>query len=248
MAPRKTKQLKVLINILNYTPQRGIIMRISADASLRFSLKEAAVLSRLPEDKLRREVERKVIAPSHVPTGATHRLEFAESEILYFAMLHAFADKAELTPRMRRRAWRLLVDWSDRAPAERAGRWTTVYRGGRLRDAWVTSLSRGWSETISPILTVNWDALIEDVGPRLDLYRRGLERLEENEEVLGGEPVFKGTRLSVRHIGRMRAKGEPVERIIEDYPYLSAEDVEFARLYAEAHPIVGRPSASTASA
>jgi uncharacterized protein (DUF433 family) len=223
-------------------------MRIFTDANLRFSLKEAAVLSGLSENKLRREVERKVIVPRQAPTGATHRLEFVESEILYFAMLNSFAGKLELTPQTRTKAWRLLIDWSHKAAVERTKRWTSIHRDNRLRSRWVISLDRRWAKTISPIVTVNWDALLEDVGPRVDLYGRGRERIHEDEAILGGEPVFKGTRLSVRHIGRMRAKGESVERIIEDYPNLSAEDVEFARLYAEAHPVVGRPSASAATA
>jgi uncharacterized protein (DUF433 family) len=90
--------------------------------------------------------------------------------------------------------------------------------------------------------------LIEDVGPRIDLYREGLKRIHEDDEILGGEPAFKGTRLAVRHDGGMRAKGEPAERIIEDYPELTLDDVEFARLYTEAHPLVGRPKAGAVTA
>jgi uncharacterized protein (DUF433 family) len=109
-------------------------------------------------------------------------------------------------------------------------------------------VDREWSKHINPVLTVNWDALIGDVGPRIDLYRDGLKRLREDDAILGGEPVFKGTRLAVRHIGGMRAKGEPVERIIEDYPELSPDDVEFAHLYAAAHPPLGRPKVRAATA
>jgi uncharacterized protein (DUF433 family) len=32
--------------------------------------------------------------------------------------------------------------------------------------------------------------------------------------------------------------------MIEDYPYLKAEDIEFARRYARAYPRVGRPRES----
>jgi uncharacterized protein (DUF433 family) len=46
----------------------------------------------------------------------------------------------------------------------------------------------------------------------------------------------------------MRARCEPVERIIEDYPYLTPDDVEFARLCTEAHPVVGRPKSGVANA
>jgi len=70
-----------------------------------------------------------------------------------------------------------------------------------------------------------------DEALRADLYKKGLARIVSDKKVLGGEPVFRGTRLSVRHVGGMRLNGEPTERILGDYPDLSAEDVEFAALY-----------------
>ncbi len=81
------------------------------EANVLLSLKEAAVLSRLPEDRVRREVERKVIAPNLVSAGSAHRLMFAEPEILFFAMLNSFSGTVELTPPARAKACRLLIDW-----------------------------------------------------------------------------------------------------------------------------------------
>src|ERR1700738_923127 len=75
---------------------------------------------------------------------------------------------------------------------------------------------------------------------RTDLYKRGLARIVSDNKILGGEAVFRGTRLAVRHVGRMHLNGEPTERILEDYPDLSAEDVEFAALYTAANPVSGR--------
>ena len=234
-------------------------MRVFIDESGLFSLKEAAMLSRLSEEKARREVERKVISPKAAIAGSAHRLRFAEPEILFFAMLKSLSDTVELAPPARTKAWRLLVDWEPmhltakpggrrHVEAARFKAWMTVHRNARFRSKWVAQLDREWSKSINPVLTVNWDALIEDVGPRIDLYRKGLKRIHADEEILGGEPVFKGTRLAVRHIGGMRAKGEPVESIIEDYPELTPDDVEFARLYDEAHPPLGRPKARAATA
>jgi uncharacterized protein (DUF433 family) len=230
------------------------------DATTLFSLREAAVLSGLPEDKVRREVERKVIKPRTAAMGAAHRLLLGESEILFFAMLHSLSDTVELSPPMRATACRLLNDWEPvrlrrtkttptgkQFDAARLKAWTTVHRDVRFRNKWVACLNREWSKSVNPILTVNWDALLGDVGPRIDLYRAGLKRIRQHDDILAGEPVFKGTRLAVRHIGGMRAKGEPVERMIEDYPDLTPDDVEFARLYAEAHPPVGRPKSGVAN-
>jgi uncharacterized protein (DUF433 family) len=237
-------------------------MKGLVDTTIMFSLREAAVLSRLPEDRARREVERKVIEPKMASAGSARRLLFAEPEVLFFAMLNSLAGTVELTPPARTKAWRLLTAWepvslnrikitpADRRLFDKARlkAWTTVHRDPHFRSEWVARLNREWSKSINAVFTVSWDALIEDVGPRIDLYREGLKRIREDEEVLGGEAAFKGTRLAVRHIGGMRAKGEPVERIVEDYPELTPDDVEFARLYTAAHPLLGRPKAGTATA
>ena len=39
----------------------------------------------------------------------------------------------------------------------------------------------------------------------------------------------------------MREGGEAIADIIEDYPYLHQDDIEFAWLYFKAHPVLGRP-------
>ncbi len=40
-----------------------------------------------------------------------------------------------------------------------------------------------------------------DVWQSSVLYQRGVDRIESRHDVLSGEPVFRGTRLSVRHVG-----------------------------------------------
>ena len=78
----------------------------------------------------------------------------------------------------------------------------------------------------------------------MDLYAEGLMRTDEKSEVLGGKPVFRGTRLSVDHIGKMYGRGKSLANILEDYPYLTEQDVRFAHLYHLSHPTLGRPRAS----
>src|SRR5215467_4657686 len=106
-----------------------MIMNAILDTSPSYSLREAAVLSGLAEDRLRREVERKVIAPRAVVVGSAHRLRFGEFEILYLALLSSLTDAVELTPLIRGRVWRLLCE---RDPTGRFGKdrhrtWTAVH-------------------------------------------------------------------------------------------------------------------------
>lgn len=234
-------------------------MRLLIDANVLFSLREAAVLSELPEDRVRREIEHKIIRPRMVAVGSAHRLLFAESEILFFAMLHSLSGTVELSPPARATVCRLLIDWEpvrlmrtdattsdNRSDAARVKAWTSVHRDVDFRNKWVACLNREWSKSVNAVFTLNWDALLKNVAPRIDLYREGLHRICEDDEILGGEPTFRGTRLAVRHIGGMLIKGEPIADIARDYPDLTPNDVEFARLYTEAHPIVGRPKSDVA--
>jgi uncharacterized protein (DUF433 family) len=68
----------------------------------------------------------------------------------------------------------------------------------------------------------------------MNLYAYGLSRVEENHAVLGGAAVFRDTRISVRHIGKMTDRGVSMKDILEDYPSLAENDVEFAKLYYRA--------------
>jgi len=198
-----------------------------------FTLREAAALAGVAEDRVRRELEHDVIEPTEVETvGSARRLFFCESSVLYFALLRALAGEVDFAPSLRRRAFRLL--------GHACGR-RQIHADTHSRNALIKWLVREWNEHVNRVLTVDWGVLFDTVTPRIALYRAGQVRLHSDASILGGEPVFTGTRLAVRHIGGMRLKGEPTAAIIEDYPYLSLQDVEFAALYTEAHPAIGRP-------
>jgi len=59
-----------------------------------------------------------------------------------------------------------------------------------------------------------------------------LKRIEINPEVMGGKPVIKGTRITVESILRRLSEGLNIKEILEDYPYLTEEDIRAALLYA----------------
>lgn len=90
-------------------------------------------------------------------------------------------------------------------------------------------------------LSLDFAKVVCEVKPRVDLYVSGLRRVEENPAILGGDAVFKDTRIPVKHIGQIAEKGEKTRHILEDYASLTLEDVEFAKLYLRANPPVGRP-------
>lgn len=59
--------------------------------------------------------------------------------------------------------------------------------------------------------------------------------------ILGGHPVFRGTRIPVHPIAAMFDAGEAVETIQAAYPSLSRRQIELAPTYARSHPLRGRP-------
>ncbi|HWF61105.1 MAG TPA: DUF433 domain-containing protein [Nitrospira sp.] len=52
--------------------------------------------------------------------------------------------------------------------------------------------------------------------------------------VCGGEPVIKGTRVTVRTVLASLAEGDKVEEILEDFPTLKEEDVRAVIAFAAA--------------
>ena len=58
-------------------------------------------------------------------------------------------------------------------------------------------------------------------------------RIEVNPKILGGKPVFKGTRIPVYIILQMLRGGATFEKIIEEYPRLSVDDIKAALDYTD---------------
>lgn len=60
-----------------------------------------------------------------------------------------------------------------------------------------------------------------------------MKRIVMNPKVMVGKPVIKGTRITVEAIVRRVAEGMTFDNIIEDYPYVTKDDIKAALLYAE---------------
>ena len=72
------------------------------------------------------------------------------------------------------------------------------------------------------------------------------ERIIRDPQVCGGEPVIKGTRVTLRTVLSSLAEGATVAEILMDFPSLTEEDVQAAIAFAaylaqEDLPIPGVP-------
>lgn len=60
------------------------------------------------------------------------------------------------------------------------------------------------------------------------------ERIARDPQVVGGEPVFKGTRVTLRTVLASLAEGATTAEILADFPTLREEDVRAAIAFAAA--------------
>ncbi len=68
-----------------------------------------------------------------------------------------------------------------------------------------------------------------------------LSRITVDPEQCGGRPCIRGMRLRVLDVLELLAAGESREQILEDYPYLEADDITASLLYAARqldHPVL----------
>ena len=59
-------------------------------------------------------------------------------------------------------------------------------------------------------------------------------RIVRDPQICGGEPVFRGTRVTLRTVLASLATGDSIEAILADFPSLKAEDVQAAIAFAAA--------------
>jgi uncharacterized protein (DUF433 family) len=60
------------------------------------------------------------------------------------------------------------------------------------------------------------------------------ERIIRDKGICGGEPVFKGTRVTLRTVLASLADGDTAEDILSDFPSLKVEDIQAAIAFAAA--------------
>jgi uncharacterized protein (DUF433 family) len=184
-------------------------------AALSLTPAEASALLEVPERRVRKEVE-------HGLFPSPPELNF--DMVVYLKVLDRLA---ELQPP---------VEWRRR-----------MLRS--IRKALMHGHLSGVSEELEivrGVLQLRLRTVAEEVSDQLvPFYRWRNARVVADPAILAGEPVFRGSRLSVRRVGEALQRGEKAATIHEDYPNLTAEDIEFAPRYVRAYPRVGRPRESS---
>lgn len=90
-------------------------------------------------------------------------------------------------------------------------------------------------------LKVDLKPIAAEVKIGLGRLRKAKAMVKRDMDVLGGQPVFAGTRVPVHDVADMLANGDTVEAIHAAYSQLGLDQIGLAADYAIAYPRRGRP-------
>lgn len=193
----------------------------------RLTLEEAAALADVSPGRVRKELEEGIV-PRRRDGGA--RLAFGPRDVFYLCFVKHLEGGGALT--LTKRARRALHAAITRTPPANDDVELTEPLWRRVGQGWELTSSNGWFDAREPF---------GEAVKNVRLFVHGKRRIESRPDMLGGEPVFKGTRISVRHVGDLVRKGAPRAELREDFPSLAEDDLIFAALFASLPRPQGRP-------
>ena len=59
-----------------------------------------------------------------------------------------------------------------------------------------------------------------------------LERITVDPNIFGGKPIIRGMRMAVEHVLGMLAAGDSPEKLLNEYSFLEAADIQACLAYA----------------
>ena len=111
----------------------------------------------------------------------------------------------------------------------------------RLFDALATSPRKAVLSLDEGLVKVDLQEPRRDLAASLRELRRARSLAVTDPEILGGDPVFRGTRVPVHLIAALLEQGSTEADILKGYPRLTPQMVRLAPVFAQAYPIRGRP-------
>jgi uncharacterized protein (DUF433 family) len=111
----------------------------------------------------------------------------------------------------------------------------------RLFDALASSPRKAVLSVDEGLVKVDLQQPRRDLATSLRELRRARSLVVTDPDTLGGDPVFRGTRVPVHLIAAMLEQGSTEADILKGYPRLTAQMVRLAPVFAQAYPIRGRP-------
>ena len=97
-----------------------------------------------------------------------------------------------------------------------------------------------WSIAL-PDLVVDLDHTVRTVRARIARVDWASSQIVEDPEIMGGAPVFAGTRIPIDTVLLAKRSGSRIGEIRQHYPSVSDAQIEAAEIYSLVHPRRGRP-------
>lgn len=89
--------------------------------------------------------------------------------------------------------------------------------------------------------TVDISKYVRAASERARLVDHAIGKISVDESVLGGAPVFRGTRVPIENVLASVDAGIDLQRLRHSYPFITPELIEAARIYSAVRPRRGRP-------
>jgi uncharacterized protein (DUF433 family) len=173
---------------------------------------EASAIAKLPLKAVHKVIEGRLIRPQRSRRGNQVQRLLSAEHLVY---LRLEAEGVRLLPLASRREVARTLESAPNSD-------TVIVSGGSA-------------------LVVQVKSARKDVQRELKRLHKVEQMIVSDPEVMGGTPVYRGTRIPVDLVATMSAQGASVEEILDGYPALSREKVELAPLYVAAFPRRGRP-------
>lgn len=189
------------------------------------NLAEAAYLSGLSRRDIDRVIDERILPDSMIAGGSVRMITAAACALARFY----FQTAATLTAEYRRR---IVADMSERILAQ------STAASGESVDLKGLTFDDG-------VIHVELGGFVRDVIEARKHLAMSEKMVVRDGEILGGEPVFKGTRVPVRQVAAALEAGESHQRVRDAYPSIKQIMIDAALAWTRAHPARGRPPGVT---
>jgi uncharacterized protein (DUF433 family) len=179
---------------------------------------EAAVVSRVSDRNAYRAIEEKILPDSLYRVGETGSRQFKVEACIFLSFYFKMAKRLSAEERLR------IISIACK----------------QLLESPENDFEKEW-QIRQEFLSIDLAPFLRGVREQMAKLTKARASITIDPEILSGTPVLRGTRIPAYDVAFLVRAGEPVERILEDYPSLTAETLELARIYAEAAPARGRP-------
>lgn len=95
------------------------------------------------------------------------------------------------------------------------------------------------------VVSIDLGSFVTNAVTRVREIEKARNLVMSDPEILGGAPVFAGTRVPIDTVVGSLNKGISRRRVLDAYPSLTEEHLEAARVYSGIHPRRGRPIRSS---